>query len=322
MILFFIPVFLGLVAPIHSGAPDIIVTSLADSGAGSLRQAIVDAPANGTIRFAVEGDIILTSGELLINKPLRVLGGRQQRITVSVASNLSNSRVFRVTGGPVTISDLTIQDGDNSLFDDTGGGIYNLGDLQLLRVTLRDNKSVSGGGLSNSSGARVTLINSTVSGNLAVDPGICDGGVGGGIINSGGTVNLINTTVTDNEGECQGGGVYMSSGTVMLSNTIVGKNLGFAKDCKAVGGDFISRGFNLDSDGACGLDQPSDLPMTDPLLGPLQDNGGPTDTHLPIVGSPVIDAGDITTAPARDQRGVKRPQGPAADIGSVEVEQP
>jgi hypothetical protein len=55
------------------------------------------------------------------------------------------------------------------------------------------------------------------------------------------------------------------------------------------------------------------------LLGPLQDNGGWTDTHLPMVGSPAIDAGDATTAPPGDQRGVRRPQGPASDIGSVEV---
>ena len=58
------------------------------------------------------------------------------------------------------------------------------------------------------------------------------------------------------------------------------------------------------------------------MLGPVQDNGGSTDTHLPILGSPAIDAGNTATAPRRDQRGVRRPQGPASDIGSVEVEQP
>jgi hypothetical protein len=308
--------------PVDSRAPDIIVTSLADSGPGSLRQAIADAPANGRIRFGVEGDIVLTSGELLINKPLRVLGGRQQRVTVRVPLNVRNSRVFKVTGRPVKISDLTIQDGDNSLFDDLGGGIYNLGDLTLLRVTLRNNESVSGGGLYNDSGATVTIIDSTISGNIAHDPGICDGGIGGGI-GSRGTVNLINTTITDNEAECEGGGIDLNfSGTATLSNTIVGDNhASFTKDCTTFDPDgFISAGFNLDSDGSCGLDQPSDLPGVSPLLGPLQDNGGSTDTHLPMAGSPAIDAGDVSTALPRDQRGVRRPQGPASDIGSVEVE--
>src|SRR5262249_13585442 len=158
--------------------PDQIVTSLADSGPGSLRQAIADTPANGRIRFDVEGDIVLTSGELLIDKPLRILGGRQDRITVKVASNLHTTRIFRVTGSPVTISDLTIQAGDNSLSDDLGAGIYNLGDLLLLRVTIRDNKSTAGAGLANDAGATATIIDSTISGNVANDPGICDGGVG------------------------------------------------------------------------------------------------------------------------------------------------
>ena len=55
-----------------------------------------------------------------------------------------------------------------------------------------------------------------------------------------------------------------------------------------------------------------------PLLGPLADNGGPTQTHALLAGSPAIDAGDDTAAPATDQRGVARPQGARSDIGSVE----
>lgn len=117
----------------QAATPDQIVTTLADSGPGSLREAIANAPPNGRVRFDVEGDIILTSGELLINKPLRILGGRQGRIAVKVASNLNDTRIFRVTGGPVKISDLTIQAGNNSFTDDLGAGIYNLGDLLLLR---------------------------------------------------------------------------------------------------------------------------------------------------------------------------------------------
>ena len=323
-----IPLFLAVSAPAYPEVPDIVVTSLADSGPGSLRRAIADAPANGTIRFAVEGEIVLTSGELLIDKPLRVLGSREQAITVRVAVYLFDSRVLRVTGAPVKISDLTIKGGSVSAFDDNGGGIYNEGNLQLLRVTIRDNKATLGGGLYNQEGATVTIINSTISGNHALDPGICDGGYGGGIANDRGVVNLINTTITKNEGQCRGGGIWQFDGTVTLSNTIVAKQWS-STDCRegffnAEGGNaqFISRGFNLDSDRTCGLDQPSDLPGVDPLLGPLQNNGGSTETHLPMAGSPVIDAGDASTAPGRDQRGVKRPQGPDADIGSVEVEVP
>jgi hypothetical protein len=323
-----IALFLAVAAPGDPEAPDIVVTSLADSGPGSLRQAIADAPENGTIRFAVEGDILLTSGELLVDKPLRILGGRQRRIAVHGNPGNFNLRVFQITGAPVKISDLTIQDGNKFLIggDESGGGIYNGGDLTLLRVTVSNNRATFAGGLYNDRGATVTIINSTVSGNTALDPGICDGGFGGGIFNAGGVVNLLNTTITDNDGQCQGGGIWMTSGSVMLNNTIVARQSGpFPNDCDEgfpETGEFISRGFNLDSDDTCGLDQPSDLPGVDPMLGPLQDNGGRTDTHLPMLGSPAIDAGDTATAPPRDQRGVRRPQGPASDIGSVEVELP
>jgi len=320
-----IALFLAVAAPGDPEAPDIVVTSLADSGPGSLRQAIADVPVNGTIGFAIEGDILLTSGELLVDKPLRILGGHPSRIAVHGNPGNFNLRVFHITAGPVGISNLTIQDGNKFLFggDDSGGGIYNAGDLTLRRVTISNNRATYAGGLFNDRGARVTIINSTVSGNTALDPGICDGGYGGGIFNDGGVVILINTTITKNDGQCQGGGIWMTSGSVTLNNTIVARQSGsFPEDCDEgfpETGEFISRGFNLDSDGTCGLDQPSDLPGVNSLLGPLQDNGGWTDTHLPMVGSPAIDAGDATTAPPGDQRGVRRPQGPASDIGSVEV---
>jgi hypothetical protein len=329
MIFCLIPLLLAVSAPAYTEVPDIVVTSLADSGPGSLRQAIVDVPANGTIRFAVEGDIVLTSGELLIDKPLRVLG-RQRRIAVRGNPSNFNLRVFHIIAGPVKISDLTIQDGNKFLLggDDSGGGIYNAGDLTLERVTVRENKANFGGGIYNGSGATLAIINSTISGNTAIDPGICDGGYGAGIWNDGGTVTLTSSTITDNEAECLGGGVFQTSGAVTFNNTIVARQ-SFSSDCRqgffnSIGGagQFISLGFNLDSDNTCGLDQPSDLPGLNPFLGPLQDNGGWTDTHLPMSGSPAIDAGDARTAPGRDQRGVRRPQGAAADIGSVEVEVP
>jgi hypothetical protein len=64
-----------------------------------------------------------------------------------------------------------------------------------------------------------------------------------------------------------------------------------------------------------------DQPSTDPLVGPLADNGGPTLTHALLEGSPAIDAGDDSVCPAVDQRGIARPQGAACDVGSYEQEQ-
>jgi len=92
-------------------------------------------------------------------------------------------------------------------------------------------------------------------------------------------------------------------------------------------------GGNLDSDGSCNLTDPTDLPNSDPLLGPLQDNGGPTPTHALLPGSPAIDAiphadctydddGNPATPEvplATDQRGVARPQWIGCDIGAFEA---
>jgi hypothetical protein len=94
-----------------------------------------------------------------------------------------------------------------------------------------------------------------------------------------------------------------------------------------------SLGHNLDSDGTCNLTELTDLPNTDPMLGPLQDNGGPTWTHALLPGSPAINAipvadctydddGDPGTPEvpvAEDQRGVQRPQNTDCDIGAYEV---
>ncbi|MDJ0868952.1 MAG: choice-of-anchor Q domain-containing protein [Myxococcota bacterium] len=95
-------------------------------------------------------------------------------------------------------------------------------------------------------------------------------------------------------------------------------------DC-AVTGPITSHGHNLDSDGTCNLTEPSDLPNTDPFLGPLRDHGGPTLTHHPLDGSPAIDAipveeclDDEGMPLLADQRGVERPHGLGCDIGAVE----
>jgi hypothetical protein len=89
-----------------------------------------------------------------------------------------------------------------------------------------------------------------------------------------------------------------------------------------------SHGFNLDGDGTCGLDQMTDLPDTDPMLGALMGNGGPTETHALLAGSPAIDhippadCTDIAGAPVTaDQRGVSVPQGAGCDIGAFELEE-
>src|SRR6516225_6447866 len=107
------------------------VTNLADAGPGSLRQAIIDTPAGGTVDFdpGLSGAITLTSGELLIAKDLTIGGPGADAITVS---GNHASRVFHVAASStVAISGVRIADGLVSGSSATGGGIDNEGMLTL-----------------------------------------------------------------------------------------------------------------------------------------------------------------------------------------------
>jgi CSLREA domain-containing protein len=170
-------------------------------------------------------------------------------------------------------------------------------------------------------GGQVQIINSTVSGNIAQGgTGNASGaGIGGGVFNLDGTITLNNSTIAFNTANQGGGAAYnlAMSNTAILdtANTIFKEGTGgtIANN----GGTVTSRGYNLSSDGADNgsggtlLNGTGDQINTDPLLGPLQDNGGPTFTHALLTGSPAIDAGDPAFDPnaftpplTYDQRGV------------------
>ena len=200
---------------------------------------------------------------------------------------------------------------------DDGGGIYKLsiGELIITDSAVSGNTASIffgfGGGIHVTPGGsfRAAIQNSTISGNVA-------GGGGGIYFDSRGDLTLTNTTTSHNSPH----GISFVRGlfaTVTLKNTIV------ADSCA---GPITSAGHNLDSDDTCNLTEPGDLPANDPLLGPLQDNGGPTFTHVLLAGSPAIDAGDNADCPATDQRGVARPfdgdgNGTATcDIGAFEID--
>lgn len=192
-----------------------------------------------------------------------------------------------------------------------------------------------GGGIEIAAAAMM-IANSTISGNVASGSEL---GIGGGISiysEEGypfGSLTMINSTVTDNSGSSEGGGIgYIIIGdanaTTTFVNSIVADNMAsLGANCSAAGGALTSLGYNLEDIDTCNFDQPSDQPNTDPLLGPLADNGGPTETHALLAGSPAIDAGDNATCAAApvsgvDQRGVSRPQGATCDSGAYEFQAP
>jgi len=148
-------------------------------------------------------------------------------------------------------------------------------------------------------------------------------GFGGGIY-AVGTVTISNSTLSDNLVLNYGnGGCIWNGETVEIGNTIL--NSGQPDNIFSSFGTVTSNGYNLSSDNGGGyLNGPGDQINTDPLLGPLQDNGGPTLTYALLPGSPAIDAGDpnFTPPPWYDQRGPDfwRLRNGHIDIGSFEVQ--
>ncbi|MCW5783054.1 MAG: tandem-95 repeat protein [Nitrospirales bacterium] len=146
-----------------------------------------------------------------------------------------------------------------------------------------------------------SLTNVTISGNTAVNEG-------GGIWTEN-PITIMNSTIAFNTAPI-GGGVYDKDGMeITLTNSIL-HNPGSPNSY----GTLISGGTNIDSDGTAGLGDPLD--GQDPILGGLADNGGPTWTHALLAGSPALNAGTTSGAPAVDQRGLTRDAAP--DIGAYE----
>jgi hypothetical protein len=212
--------------------------------------------------------------------------------------------------GVLIIANATIADNRG----EAGAGIYNTGTLTVNDSTISGNRACSGlvtdgGGLYNAGGT-ATINTSTITGNSA--SGQHGGGSGGGIYTYG-SVTIASSTISDNTAARYGGGLYVDGGAITIKNSIVANNIGFSSPMNCFG-SVVSDGYNLSSDNTCDFHQAGDLDNVDPLLGPLQNNGGPTQTQALLAGSPAIDAGNpsgctdgsgqlLTT----DQRGMPRP---------------
>ena len=258
------------------------------------------------------GPATLNSSTVNGNSAANRGGGIYNTSTLTISSSTVSGNSAVTHGGgiysQIGTAILNNSEVSSNMAGTFGGGINaGLGTLALNRSTVSGNSAGRGGGIYNSS-ATATLSNSTVSGNSASV-------VGGGIQTSA-AVTLSSSTVGANSAIAGGGGIQISSGgTMTLKNTIVASASG--GDCGGIG--LTSLGYNIDSDGTCGLSGTGDLSSVNPLLGPLQNNGGPTETHALLAGSPAVDAGSPDCPPpATDQRGVARPLSAACDIGAFE----
>ena len=246
------------------------------------------------------------------------LEGAGHTIARSTAPNTPPFRLLDVaSNGNLTLHQVTLTGG--SISKGTGGGINNLGTLTLNNSTLTANTASTGGGIFNNRGT-VTVSNSTLSGNTASNSG-------GGSFNNRGTVTVSNSTLTANTAFF-GGGIF-NSGTVNLARSLIsGNNAPSEAEIYNAGATINAANFNLIGYGGdarstnftpSGSDIVPSQALAAILNTTLADNGGDTQTHALVTGSPALDAaGDSPLA--TDQRGITRPQGTADDIGAFELE--
>jgi hypothetical protein len=228
----------------------------------------------------------------------------------TLSANVGSSGAGGIgNGGTATVTNCTLT--GNASGGGDGGCILNGGTLTVTDSTLSGNSAFGGdggGGIANGIGT-VTITNSTLSGNFA-------GGSGGGILNDRfGTVTITSSTLSGNIAG-YGAGIFSNGSQFHSRNTIIAGNT--APSAPDVDGNLGSQGYNLigNTQGGSGFDA-TDLLNLDPLLGPLQDNGGPTHTHALRAGSPALNAGDPNELGVPDQRGVVRSGG--VNIGAYQA---
>jgi CSLREA domain-containing protein len=263
------------------------------------------------------------------------------------------------SAGPVTIENSDITNNSTGATSSFGGGggisVYGVADGDTVTVsnsTISDNTAYEGGGIDFYADNEGNLVvrNSTLSGNQALDDGgaiafysddgtflmenstVSDNfsggsGNGGGIqfeYVNGGVIEIRNSTIVNNRAGNAGGGFYSEYQDVNLVNTIVANNAAPTSPDVGIDNVTLNSTYSLIGDiaGAAFNNVGGTIVGVDPELGPLSDNGGSTLTHLPLVGSPVLNAG-TPAAPAltTDQRGFGFPRvsDGRVEIGAVEL---
>ena len=330
---------------------NIVVTSSADAGPGTLREALAYACPGINISFDQSVKIIqLTGGDLAISRAVNITGPGAGKLTIS-GNNLS--RIFNIaaaaasivnisgltitnglpdasstfgggavliTGGTLNLTGCVVSNSDASLtFYGEGGGIDNEGGtVSIDRCSFFNNAAYDDGGAITHYTGTMRITNSTVTGNAASTLG-----AGGGIfVNAALTMN--NTTVYGNRAQF-GGNIYRLGNTITFRNNIIGG--GSLVGTGGAGPDINGAGFasadynlieNITGGTLTGITAHNITGVRANLL-PLANYGGETPVLLPRSNSPVINYGDSALPAGTDQRGFLRLIGRKADIGAVEA---
>ena len=331
---------------LHGSLPD-LTTDLAIKGPGARKLEVAGAQRGSHKRFPIFNIFssprapgaspvsVRVSGVSILRGSPGILNHRG-RLTVSRSALRHNVKGIS-NGGGLTMSRSTVSGNGNAITNHAfltvsgstisanGAGIQNFGGhATVSRSTLSGNHSNYhqslhglGGGIQNDGGT-LTVSQSTLSGNSGAIANLLSG-----------TITVSQSTLSANSALAQGGAIYdqpNSSPITILRSTIVANSPG-GHDC--TGGPVTSQGHNLVDDGTCGLTAQGDQPNTEPLLRPLGDYGGFTETFKLRPSSPAIDAGFAAGA-TTDQRGLPRaidyPGVPTAtggdnsDVGAFELQ--
>jgi RTX calcium-binding nonapeptide repeat (4 copies) len=344
----------GLAATINVGGTctliDAITAANTDNAtggctAGAGADTLVLAPGSTQTLAAVNNTTYGPSGLPVITSAITISCNAAAIRRVSTV----DFRIFAVAfGGNLTLQQCTVSGGrlggnflGGGLYNDgiltligstisgnsvtyNGGGVFNYGSLTMVASTISGNNATGVcGGVFNEETATAAMINSTVSNNSAVE--------GGGVCNdTTGTFNLTASTISGNAARDAGGGVNNHGGLTLDSMLISGNIAPLGREVYNSAGTIAANNFNLFGfNGSAGITGftpgPNDVVpgagVTLPeVVAALGDNGGATQTHALVAGSPALNAVGVgCPPPVVDQRGITRPQGVRCDIGSFEL---
>lgn len=276
-----------------------------DNPADNIILDATNSPANGNRNSRIA--VVTGSGSALTFTDITITGG--QALQRGATRTGDQGGAIRADGNTSLSLIRTTATGNRA--NERGGAIHSLGVVSINDSTLSDNYADIGGAVSidgrQSGTASLSLVNSTVSGNITGRPG--SGGVrpvyylAPAALFAYGDMSIEHSTVTNNTArydyDYSRATVLVDGSTLTITNSIIAGN----DDAQACFNSGNLNGLNIISDNSCGG---SNVNNDDPLLGPLADNGGPTQTHALLSGSPALDSAEDCTL-TDDQRGETRP---------------